>query len=767
MNPPDPAPSTSAATFSGGDWPTALGILRDAGSRINQLGPDTSLAEALQLIAETAVRLVGADPADSASAVIYTFDSDEGKFDPQSRVSAGEGQTPLLGDLPRSQGMGATALARRARVLSYEEHSLRFHPLKYQGGVRTSACYPLLVGSQAVGALYIDLRTGRHFSEHELLLLDTFVHLAAVAIYNTRQFEGVNRALRRKVAELERVQRADRLISSRRNVDETLREILNAALNLTGAEYGSFRLLDKDAGLLRLRALVGGDPDGHRTSLPPDVQSGVVGWVARHRQPARIDDLRDAPWSAIYQPLTDRRQMRSELAVPLLGSGGGLEGVLNVESPHPAHFDAEAQNTLEALATQATIALQEGKLLDTIEDVTERIIGHTPDEVFALLLERACDLLNAPQSAIWQLENVEPRSLVLRAFRGDFPAGYRVPVSGSLLGTAVLTRLPVICIDMATDPRVGRRDLARRMNWSAALVVPLMIRDGTPRGALGVYTPEPRSFSDWDTRLLSVLGNHAAVTLQLAEALDQARLAEERQAVAETFAVLGDVSANLLHRVNNLIGIIPVKVQGIADKRPGALEDRYVADSLRDIEAGARAAMEVARETVSYLRPVQLRPTSVAGCYATATARLPVPRHVRLGSQGLEALPPVMAGDEQLRLVLFNLIENAFDALGDQAGSVTVSGRVVADSIERSRAWVEISVIDDGPGVPPESREHIFEPDYSTKHSLKKLGFGLWWVKSWVQRCGGSITLAAPDSAAEAANPPNGSTFIVRLPLAT
>ena len=46
----------SAAAFSGGDWPTALGILRDAGSRINQLGPETSLAEALQLIAETAVR---------------------------------------------------------------------------------------------------------------------------------------------------------------------------------------------------------------------------------------------------------------------------------------------------------------------------------------------------------------------------------------------------------------------------------------------------------------------------------------------------------------------------------------------------------------------------------------------------------------------------------------------------------------------------------------------------------------------------------------
>ena len=760
--------NTTLSPQRGADWPAALAILRDAGSRINQLGPDTSLGEALQLIAETAVRLIGTDPADGASAVIYTYDQAQGAFDPQSRVSAGEGQGPLLDDLPRPQGMGAAALARRARVLSYEANSPRFHSLKYQAGIRTSACYPLLVGSQPVGALYLDRHTERPFGDEELLLLDTFVQLAAVAIYNTRQFEGMNRALRRKVEELERLQRADRLISSRRNLDDTLREILNTALNLTQAEYGSLRLLDKNAGLLRLRALVGADPNDRRTNLQPAEHSGVVGWVARHRQPARIDDRHQPPWAEIYQPLTERREMRSELAVPLLGSGGGLEGVLNVESPHLAHFDAEAQNTLEALATQATIALQEGKLLDAIEEVTEHMAGHPPDEVFALLLERACDLLNMPQAAVWELEAGEAPSLVLRAYRGDFPPGYRVPVSGSLLGTAVLSRLPVICADIRTDPRVSRRDLIQRMDWSAALIVPLSIRDGTPRGALGLYTPEPREFSDGDTRLLSLLGNHAAVTLQLAEAVTQVKLAEERQAIAETFAVLGDVSANLLHRVNNLIGIIPVKVQGIADKRPAVLEDRYVADSLRDVEASARSAMQVARETVAYLRPVRLQPTSEADSYGAALERLQVPRLVSVSSRGLETLPPVLAGEEQLRLVLFNLIENALDALGDQPGTITVSGRVVADPLVRSRSWAEISVTDDGPGVPADSREHIFEPDYSTKHSLKKLGFGLWWVKAWVQRCGGSISLAAAlaDEAPALATAATGSTFVFKLPLA-
>src|SRR5687767_9511548 len=96
------------------DWQTALGILRDAGSEINRLGPETSLTEALQLIAETAVRLIGSDPADRVTAVIYTYDAALGAFDPHSRVSAGESDRGTIGDMPRPNGVGATALARRS-----------------------------------------------------------------------------------------------------------------------------------------------------------------------------------------------------------------------------------------------------------------------------------------------------------------------------------------------------------------------------------------------------------------------------------------------------------------------------------------------------------------------------------------------------------------------------------------------------------------------------------------------------------------------------
>jgi signal transduction histidine kinase len=120
-------------------------------------------------------------------------------------------------------------------------------------------------------------------------------------------------------------------------------------------------------------------------------------------------------------------------------------------------------------------------------------------------------------------------------------------------------------------------------------------------------------------------------------------------------------------------------------------------------------------------------------------------------------------------LVLFNLIENALDALGDAPGTIRVTGRVVAwrEALEPERAWAEVVVADSGPGVPAENRERIFEPDFSTKHSLKKLGFGLWWVKTWLQRCGGSIVLAGPGGqAGEDADASPGAAFVIKLPVA-
>jgi C4-dicarboxylate-specific signal transduction histidine kinase len=444
----------------------------------------------------------------------------------------------------------------------------------------------------------------------------------------------------------------------------------------------------------------------------------------------------------------------------LLGAGGGLEGVVNLESPRVAAFTSDHLRVLEALATQASIALQEAKLLAALEQLTGALAGRSRSELFNLLIAQACDLLNVPHCIVWELDPQDPSTLRWRASNADIPIDYRVDIANSFLGEGILTRQPAYSADMRTDARVQRRTLVAQLGWVSALVVPLLSRDGQSRGAFSIYTQEQRVFSDWEQRLVMTLANHAAVAFQQAEALSEIKLAQERQTVAETFAVLGDVSANLLHRVNNLVGVIPQLTESLRAKRPDLESDEAASKKLADIETSARQAMTVARETFAFLRPFQLEPVNVAQCYQTALERLANSERVTVQASGLENLPPVMAGEEQLRLVLFNLMENAVEAIGEQSGEIKLLGRVMPDMLRPGQQLVELTLADSGPGVAAEHRDRIFDATFSTKGAGRKLGFGLWWVKSWIQRFGGSITLAEPEPR------PSGCTFIIRLPVA-
>jgi GAF domain-containing protein len=745
---------------------SALRILRESADEINRLSAENTTADAMRLIADTAVRLVDPAAGGAPSAVLWIYDPDRAAFDPSSRTSAGEGAGESPDDFPRSDGLGARAIRHRRRLLSYEEPAIPMQEDKLQAGIRSMACYPLLVADKPTAVLYIALKTERRFSPEELLCLDLLAHQAAVAVHNTRRFEGFNRALQRKVDELERLHGAEQLISSRRSLEETLREILRTAVELTRASHGSFRLADKRAGTLRLAALAIEEQPADRPAepdLPVDDSYSVVGWVASHRRPVRINDLRELPWKDIYRPLHSKGRMLSELAMPLLGAGGALEGVINLESPQINAFSEDDLRLMEALATQAVIALQEARLLEALEEVTIRMIQWPLDRLLAFIIQQACDLINAPHGVVWVLSSADPEILVVRAATAGHTPGETLPLAGSLIGTSLRERKPLTSRDVSLDPRFLRRGLAKQMGWVSGLIVPLLMRDGTPHGALTLYSSEVRDFSEWDQRLLTWLANHTAIAVQDAETLSELAEARERQTLAETFAALGDVAANLLHRVNNLVGIIPVRIQGVIEKRPALMDDAYLSAALTEIEDNARTAMAAARDAMAYLRPVKLLPTSVDVCFRTALERLNLPPGIRVAAEGLDRLPHVMAGEEQLRLVFFNLMENAADALtgGDSAPArptIRIAGRVIEQPLGGSPREVEILLADNGPGVPPERRDNIFDLAFSTKRSPRKLGFGLWWVRTLMARLGGDIRLT------DCGEP--GCAFRIRLPAA-
>jgi two-component system C4-dicarboxylate transport sensor histidine kinase DctB len=118
----------------------------------------------------------------------------------------------------------------------------------------------------------------------------------------------------------------------------------------------------------------------------------------------------------------------------------------------------------------------------------------------------------------------------------------------------------------------------------------------------------------------------------------------------------------------------------------------------------------------------------------------------------LEAsLPPVGLDTVGVQQIVVNLVRNARDAVAERQGHVRITTRVVEEA-------VEVTVADDGPGVPAEIRERLFTP-FATGNATGS-GLGLWLSRRLAVEAGGALYLLDADAGA------GGATFRLRLPLA-
>ncbi len=569
------------------------------------------------------------------------------------------------------EGLGARAVRELRPILSYEEPDLGVHPFKALQGVKTVACLPLVVADRPEGALYVYLHEDRPFTEIELLLLNNLVNQAAIAIYHANQVAIIQRDLSRKRDELSLLHNAGLLISSRTRLEETLEAILQMALEVTNAHYGIFRLVDRAGQHLLTRAIAGERLGSPAIEALPINTTSVMGWVAKTRRPLNIPDVAQPPWSRIYYPLDHVLDMRSELTVPLIGAGGRLEGVLNLESPEVAAFSEADSHLLQSLASQAVIAIQEVRLLDALRDTAERLLTRPTGDVLQHLTTLACDLLNIDGSGIWTLEG---ETLTLRAAALTDAPNTLPRLPEEMIRRAVLTGSPL----------TYERNLTGVKGWKRGLVTPILSAlDQKPVGALAVYSDDEQAESDpaeWDKKVMGILAHYAALALENETHQRALRAAEEARAVAETFAAMGDVAANLLHHLNNKVGTIPVRIEGIQDKCAPLLEENpYLASNLIEIERAALDAMAAVRERLSLLRPIDIAPTAVGPCVEDALAQAGLPPSIAVQISGLDDLPPVMAGREGLTLALVNLLENAREAMGGE-GALAITGEADADA---------------------------------------------------------------------------------------
>jgi two-component system, NtrC family, sensor histidine kinase HydH len=248
---------------------------------------------------------------------------------------------------------------------------------------------------------------------------------------------------------------------------------------------------------------------------------------------------------------------------------------------------------------------------------------------------------------------------------------------------------------------------------------------------------------------------------KLEETNRQLRRAEANARRAERLAALGQLSAGLAHEIRNPLGVI----KGSADmlSRKVAASEPLVAELAGYISSEVNRLNALVVRFLDFARPskLELRPERISEivdrALDAATASFPN-AGVKIERQYAPNLPEIPADPQLCEQVFVNLITNAFQAMQAQEASLEKTLRLaIAPEFTNGEPGVGVIVEDSGPGVPPELREQIFNPFFTSKKD--GVGLGLSIVAKIVDDHRGTIRLEN--------NTPRGARFHVFFPQAS
>jgi signal transduction histidine kinase len=240
---------------------------------------------------------------------------------------------------------------------------------------------------------------------------------------------------------------------------------------------------------------------------------------------------------------------------------------------------------------------------------------------------------------------------------------------------------------------------------------------------------------------------------------------EERDRLRDRLAALGEMAAAIAHEVKNPLAGIEV-MAGLLRRRVPDVPDAQAL--LNDIINEAKIANNIVIEVLDFVRPIRLQVERTSIAQVLHDAVTMAERKVERGGVNVtmniqEQLPLIQADHHQLCQLFGNLLINALEALGGK-GTVAITA---AQGVEYQEpvampgrrgdpaATLVVDLVDDGPGVPPEVAERVFNPFFTTKPQGSGLGLAI--VRKIVDAHDGHIDMATLAG--------QGTRFRVTLPL--
>jgi PAS domain S-box-containing protein len=221
---------------------------------------------------------------------------------------------------------------------------------------------------------------------------------------------------------------------------------------------------------------------------------------------------------------------------------------------------------------------------------------------------------------------------------------------------------------------------------------------------------------------------------------------EEELAKARRFGVIGETAAMVGHDLRNPLQGISGAV-ALLQREKMSEEAREL---LRIIEGGIRRSDKIVTDLVEYSShfDLYLSLTNPRFLAESSLALLNIPTNICVVNN-TKNQPSIRVDVDKMRRVLVNLITNAIDAMPG-GGTLTIES-------SEAQECLQISVTDDGGGIPADILQKIWSPLFTTK--AKGMGYGLAIVKRYLEAHGASIHVRTGSQ--------QGSTFIITFPTST
>lgn len=609
---------------------------------------------------------------------------------------AGEQVKVYLGDSPILQ---ETFRGRQPVLVNLQPLPAYWLTVISDPACRSWMVAPLFSGGTAVGLLILGSHKMMRYGADELRLLAAFADYAASAIHNTLLVSWTQQALTR----LTFLYEATRTLSTILDTDKILETLMSLAYEQIRPEAISIALAEPDGSLV-FKAAAGGAGDKIVGMRVPKGR-GLVGWVAQQGEPVWVPDVRNDPR---FYGTVDKQtgfSTQSIYALPVW-MGDQVVAVLEMINPKADTDIAELRDTMLALASLAASALQNARLFEQVRRAERRYQNLFDLNVAPILVfDAQGHLLEANRAA---------REL----FRDALNSADDV--------FALLQLSPERFFQIAAELAMGQQPV-----WEMTLKQDNELR------ILESHLTYLKDYGQQDA--YQWLGHDVTERVQLAEMRNR-------------------LNNMIVHDMRNPLNVIRNSLEMLIDCRPDEPERwedalRLARRSLNRMSDLVENILDTARsQSKTEITYESFGLNELLNEVMEAVKHAAEYRRQQLTVEVLTARSSIVANHSYLRRVLINLLDNAI--------KFSPSGTAITLRIEEDTSahmW-HFSVSDQGPGIPPDEQQMIFEAyvrGRAQKHE-KGVGLGLAFCKLAVEAHGGRIWVES--------EPGKGATFKFTFP---